>query len=114
MYGFAIDDKGDVIVEQGKIKTVSDTELITQTVRQILRTNWGEWEFNDEEGIDFSCIITKNPNYEQIENNIEIALKQVDETLVITNFECSVEYDRKLKINFTAENDSGEIINITL
>lgn len=108
-----IDNNGDVVIEKNQIKMVSDTDLIVQTVRQVLKTNLGEWWLNENEGIDRYCMLCKNPNYDQIEDNILLAIRQVDETFKLTSFDYSVE-NRKLTINFTAVNDNGEKIEITM
>lgn len=113
MDGFKINTKGDIVIENGEIAMVSDNGLIEQTVKQVLRTNLGEWWLNEDEGIDFYCILSKNPDFDEIRDNVNLALRQVDETFSITDFNCSIDKNRKLTITFTAENDSEEI-NITL
>lgn len=109
-----LDRNGDVVIEESKIKMVSDTDLIIQTVRHVLKTNLGEWWMNEKEGIDFRSLLCKNPNYDRIEDNILLGLRQVDDSFRIIKFEHSLNIERKLTIKFTAENDSGEIININL
>lgn len=113
MDGFKIDNNGDIVIQDDKIAMVSDTDLITQTVRQVLKTNLGEWWLNENEGIDFYCLLSKKPNYDQIEDNIKLGLWQVDETFKLTSFNCYAE-NRKLTVNFTAVNDNGDTIDITL
>ena len=114
MDGFMLDEKGDVVIENNEITMISDNELIEQNVRQVLRTNLGEWWLNEDEGIDFYVILTKNPNYKEIQDTINLGLQQVDHTFRITDFNCSMDKNRKLTISFVAENDGGEEINITL
>ena len=113
MDGFKINENGDVVIQDDRIVMVSDKDLITQTVRQILKTNLGEWWLNEDEGIDFFCLLCKKPNYDQIEDHIKLGLWQIDETFNLTSFDCSVE-NRKLTVNFTAVNDNGDTIDITL
>ncbi len=113
MTGFALDNKGDVIIEEDKIKMVNDKELIALKVRQILKTNFGEWWLNENEGIDFQSLLCKNPNYEQIEDNIKSGLMQVDSTFELLTFDCQYE-NRHLTINFTAKNESGDTITLTI
>lgn len=113
MVGFLLDDKGDIVIEDNKVKTIKDKELIAQTVRQILMTNNGEWEYNEEEGIDFRSLLVKNPNYDQIRDNILLGLTQVDETFELLTFEHELK-DRKLTIKFTAVNSAGEEIEVEL
>lgn len=114
MLGIALDNNGDAIITAGKLKMTSGTDFIAQTVRQVLRTNLGEWWLNKEEGIDFSCILCKKPNYEQIEDNVRRGLMQVDETLELTSFECNLDKNRMLIITFTAKNSKNETIEVTL
>ena len=113
MDGFMIDNNGDVVIQDDRIVMVSDKDLITQTVRQVLKTNLGEWWLNENEGIDFYCLLGKNPNYDQIKDNIKLGLLQIDETFTLTSFDCSLK-NRKLTINFTAVNDNGYTVEITL
>ena len=80
MKTFKLDDFGDVVIKNDKIELVEDTELLIQTLKQVLNTNLGEW-FNDEkEGIDYHVILTKNPNYDLIEDTINTAVQQVAES----------------------------------
>lgn len=113
MYGFAIDENGDAIIENNDIKLVSDKELIRQTVKQVLSTNLGEWWLNENEGIAFNAILKKNPQYDQIEDTVKSGLLQIDKTFELTSFVCTP-INRTLKIEITARNESGEEIDITL
>lgn len=113
MKGFKLDSDGDVVIEKGKIAMVYDSDLIVQTVKQVLRTNLGEWEYNAAEGIDFHVILAKNPNYDLVKDTIQLGLRQIDNTFVITRFDCK-EVDRRLHISFNAETSSGQEISITL
>jgi len=111
--GFKLDNNGDVVIEKGKIAMVSDTDLIAQTVRQVLNTNLGEWEFDTAEGIDFQRILAKNPNHDLIQDTIQLGLRQVDETFVITQIDFK-QQERRLYINFTATNSDGTEVSISL
>lgn len=115
MDGFQINENGDIVIEDNDIVMVSDNDLIEQTVRQVLRTNLGEWWLNEDEGIDFYVILTKNPNFDEIRDTINLGLQQVDETFIITDFECSLDNEtRHLTISFTAENENEDEIQVTL
>ena len=113
MDGFKINNSGDVVVSYNDIVMISDNDLIAQTVRQVLKTNLGEWWLNADEGIDVYSVLCKNPNYDQIEDNIKNALLQVDSTFELLTFEHTYN-NRKLTINFTARNENGEEIEVTL
>ena len=108
-----IDKKGDAVIENNDIKLVNGNELIKQKVRQVLSTNLGEWWLNEDEGIAFDTILCKNPQYELIEDTIRSGLLQIDKTFVMTDFSCTP-INRTLHIEFTAENEKGEKIEIVL
>ena len=59
---FSLDNKGDVILDKNDIQMVQGTDLIMQKIRQVLRTNRGEWVFDEKEGIPVQKILKKNPN----------------------------------------------------
>lgn len=108
MNGFKLDDKGDVVITDGLISMTSDTDFLCQTIRQVLRTNLGEWWLNEDEGIDFGCILTKNPNYEQIEDNIKSGLRQVDEELELVSIDYEMN-ERKLEIHCVIQKEDTKI-----
>lgn len=119
MKTFKIDLNGDVVITGGKIEMVSGVELILQTLRQVLNTNLKEWFGDEEEGIDHSVILTKNPNYDLIQDTINTAVAKVAEQLEIEletdNFTFE-NVDRKLKIDFEISLETGEseTVSVTL
>lgn len=115
MEGFLLDDKGDVVIADGRIKMTSNKDLTAQNVRQVLLTNNGEWWLNVAEGIDRYSLLGKNPNNDAVEDNIKRGLWQVDPTFKITAFSCTQnKEDRSLLVTFTAVNENGEEITLTL
>lgn len=104
MKGFKLDQSGDVVISNGDIVLVSGVELVAQTVRQVIGTNLGEWLGDEEEGIDFYVILTKNPNYELIQDTINTAVQHVADNLGVEletdNFNFEV-IGRSLNISFT-------------
>lgn len=96
---------GDVVVNK-TIELVSNEEVLRQKVQRILGTNLGEWGYDPDEGIDFSVLLTKNPNEESVVATIEQALLRIDETFSITSFEMNV-VGRAAEIKFTAVNADG-------
>ena len=109
-----LDDSGDVVIKNRKIQMTSGNELLIQKVRQVLLTNNGEWWLNASEGIDRYCMLTKKPNKGLIEDNIKRGLLQVDSTFKITKFSCEQKESRELLVKFTAVNENGDEITITL
>lgn len=59
MTGFRLNN-GDLVITNGEIELVENSELKAQTIQQVLSTNKGEWLFDTEEGIDFDVILGKH------------------------------------------------------
>ena len=114
MIGFALNDKGDISIENNQIQMINDAELTRQTIQSIISTNKGEWPLNDEEGITYDNILGKHTDDEEaVQDEIEQGIQQVDENLSITDFNFDFDSNtRKLKINFKAENENGEEIYV--
>ena len=114
MKTFQLDEFGDVVIKNGEIQMVKDMDLVVQTLKQVLNTNLGEWFGDEEEGIDYRVILTKNPNYELIQDTMQTAVQSVADSL---NMELEVddftfeEKGRELTIHFTIQNakEQGEI-----
>lgn len=109
MKGFALDEKGDVLIENNEISIVTGDSLLQQKVWTVLRTNLQEWFFDWEQGIDFENLLGKGTSEELVRYEVEQGLHQVDSTFVITEF--SYEEDkkgRKATVYFKAQTESGE------
>lgn len=118
MKTFQLDQYGDVVIKNGEIQMVKDMDLIAQTLKQVINTNLGEWFGDEEEGIDYHVILTKNPNYELIQDTINTAIQSVADGLNIEletdDFTFEVK-GRELTINFTIKNAGEQAeIEITL
>lgn len=107
MKGFSTHN-GDVVVNQ-TIEIAEESELLRQKVQLVLGTNKGEWKYDEEEGIDFFVVLRKNPDKDEIRNEIEEALRKIDETFTVTEFSLSLT-GRTAKVSFKAVNDEGQLI----
>ncbi len=45
---FALDESGDVVLNQNDIQMAQGTDLIMQKNSPVLRTNRGEWSFDEK------------------------------------------------------------------
>ena len=109
MKGFALDENGDVLIENGVISIVTGDELLKQKVWTVLRTNLKEWFFDWEQGIDFSNLLGKGVGEELARYEIERGLAQVDSTFTITEFSYSADMvTRRASVIFKAQTSSGE------
>lgn len=109
MKGFALDEKGDVLIENNEISIVVGDSLLQQKVWTVLHTNLGEWFFDPDEGIDFHNLLGKGINEELVRYEIERGLAQVDSTFTITEFTYEMDKaGRKAKVTFKAQTQNGE------
>lgn len=110
MIDFALDDGGDVVIENGDISIVVGDGLLRQRVRTVLMTNLKEWFFDWEQGIDFGNVLGKT-NAELVRYEVERGLAQVDGTFVITEFAYDEDRStRAAQVRFTARSGSGDIV----
>lgn len=109
MKDFALDENGDVLIENGEISIVVGDSLLQQKVRTVLRTNLREWFFDWDQGIDFGNLLGKGTSAELARYEIERGLAQVDSTLALTEFSYTVDRAvRKAVVTFKAQTASGE------
>lgn len=115
MKTFKLDHNGDVVITNGKIELVEGVELVVQTLRQVLATNLGEWFGDKEEGIDFYAILTKNPNYDIVQDTINTAVRKVADGLGVeltTSGFVFEKHNRNLHISFKLTLDNAESANV--
>lgn len=106
MKGFYLDSNGDVAIKYGRIALIEGSDLIKQTIQQVLNTNKGEWWLNEDEGIDFHKFVAKSPDADEMQAEISAALQLIDDSFVITEF--SVERaGRSLTVHFKARSVDG-------
>ncbi len=108
MFDFKLDENGDVIIQDNDIQTCSNGELLAQQIKMILNTNCGEWWLDENEGIPFKEILVKSPDYAAIEEYIKYAVKQIDDSIEISNFSHELT-NRVLTIKFTANGEEAAL-----
>ena len=59
MKGFALNEQGDLLIENGDIQMAHGAELTKQKIKSVLGTQKGEWFLNWEEGINYDNILGK-------------------------------------------------------
>lgn len=105
MKSLALDNSGDLLIENNALQMVDGDELLRQKVQEVINTNKGEWFSDWEQGIDFSNILGKGVTEEAVMLEIEDGLRQVDESFYITDFTME-KVGRTLRVQFTASNET--------
>ena len=115
MKGFALNERGDVLIENGVVQMVHGDDLTKQTIKTVLDTQKGEWFLNWDEGINHNEILGKRSVEDDvIKAEMQDGVSQVDENLVVSDLETDFDSrTRKLQIHFTAANrETAENIEI--
>lgn len=113
MKDLLVDESGDLVLFKRDLQLVENKELTAQKVRLILSTKKGEWEYDENEGINFSAMLGKNVDIDEVLDAIRDGLRQVDETFEITEHSDSIK-GRQLNVTFKAVSDNGEVIELNL
>lgn len=112
MKGFKVDERGDIILENGNIALIADDALKAQTLRTVLSTNKGEWFLNKNEGIDFHFLLGKGITDDMRLSQVKDGCNQVDDALYVSDFSSEVNNRTRASIiYFTAKDDGGTVIN---
>ena len=106
MKGFALNEQGDVVIEENDVKLAYNTGLLVQKIRQVLGTNRGEWWLDEKEGIPIQKVLKKNPNLAMVRDYVRSAIAQVDRSLQMTRCEIATE-GRLLKVVFSVSGSNG-------
>lgn len=107
MKSLALDSTGDLLIQNNQFQMVDGNELLRQKVQEVLSTKKGEWFYDWEQGIEFSQLLGKNVTEESVRSEIEDGLRQVDESLYISDFSMKVE-GRTLIVDFTAADETSD------
>lgn len=108
MYDFRLTEDGDIAVQDNDIQTCSGGTLLAQQIKMILNTNCGEWWLDEDEGIPFKEILVKSPDYSAIEEYIKHAVRQIDDSIEISNFKHALN-NRVLTITFKANGEEASL-----
>lgn len=99
--------QGDLVLQEGDLVLIEGDALLRQQIEQVLGTNLGEWEFDENEGIPFSELLTREWEEDRVADAIRSALLQVDESLELGEMEIRRE-GRTAGIYFTVKKQDGE------
>lgn len=113
---FAVTDSWphDLRIEDHQIQMVSDEELFVQKLQAVWSTNKKEWSLNQEEGIDFYTILTKNPDDDLIRAELENMLEKLSSTAKIVSFDTIADKSTRHMIIDVKVQDGDKTISVPL
>lgn len=109
MNSFLLDKRGDLEKVDGDFPFISGKEEVIQQIKQILKTNIGEWQFNENYGISYENLQQKRINEDVIKDSIRAGIDQCSEDITIDSIEIGYKKEyRLLYIEFKAYFSDGE------
>lgn len=109
MNSFQLDKDGDLKKVNGDFQFVSGKEEVIQQVKQILKSNMGEWQFNEDYGISYENLQQKKINEDLIKDTIRSGLSQCSKDITIESIEIGYKKElRLLYVEFKAYFSDGE------
>ena len=113
MKDFLLDENGDIVISKGDVGIVEAQKEIAQQISQVLKSNNGEWIFNENYGINFHNLLVKTIDNEIIIDEINKGLAQCSGEVVLDTIDIKVDRQaRKLLVSFYAHIGS-EVITVT-
>ncbi|QAS52800.1 DUF2634 domain-containing protein [Halobacillus litoralis] len=95
MKTFALNQSGDLLLENGDMVEIDGAEEIKQSLSLILSTNKGEWFLDPEMGLDFNALLDK-PSDTRIRAAVIEAISQ--ESRVQTIDHIAINQDRQKRV----------------
>lgn len=106
MKDFALDENGDILIEEHDISLVRNEEQEIQKICQVLGTKLGEWKYDKHEGIDFEALSQKYVDLQRIRETIQNALHEINENYLLQDCNYEIE-NHVIKIQVSAEKQSS-------
>jgi len=115
IFDLAIDNDGDLVIENNRLKTVDGKELIRQNLMKRLRTFFGEWFLNTAIGIPyFQAIFVKGIDLNEIEDIFIGEIGTTPGVVEITKFDLDYQgANRELSLDFEVKSDEGQLIRVS-
>lgn len=108
MRTFLINDD-DIVIENGEVVMVEDTDEICQCVERALTTRLGEFFLNIEHGMDYEEMQSKAPSSERIKLDVIEAALQEERVNLIKSIDVDIDRaNRRAEIKFIGLLDTPE------
>lgn len=116
MNSFLLDKKGDLKKENGDFQFISGKDEVVQQIKQILKTNKGEWFRNEDYGISYENLQQRHINEDLVKDVVRDGISQCSEDITIESIEIGYkgEHMRILYVEFKAYFSDGERYDNTI
>lgn len=110
MTSFALDENGDILVENNNFKLITGADEYKQILLQRLRSFYGEWFLDETHGLPyFQTILQKGVSPSNIEALFIQEILDSPGIVELLSFTTDLDSERKLVISFSAKTESGII-----
>lgn len=115
MNSFLLDKNGDLKKVNGDFQFISGKDEVVQQIKQILKTNKGEWFRNEDYGILYENLQQRHINEELVKDVIRDGISQCGEDIIIESIEIGYKKEyRLLYVEFKAYFSDGERYDSTI
>ena len=116
MNSFLLDKKGDLKKVNGDFQFISGKDEVVQQIKQILKTNKGEWFRNEDYGISYENLQQRYINKDLVKDVVRDGISQCSEDITIESIEIGYkgEHMRILYVEFKAYFSDGERYDNTI
>ena len=109
MQDILLNKHGDIKKANGDFQFVSGKDEVIQQLKQILKTNKGEWFLNNDYGISYENLHQKKINEDLIKDCVRDGISQCSDDITIESIEIGYKKEyRLLYIEFRAFFSDGE------
>ncbi|HAU87426.1 MAG TPA: hypothetical protein DCW90_18665 [Lachnospiraceae bacterium] len=115
MNSFLLDKKGDLKKVNGDFQFISGKDEVVQQIKQILKTNKGEWFRNEDYGISYENLQQRHINEDLVKDVVRDGISQCSEDITIESIEIGYKKEyRLLYVEFKAYFSDGERYDNTI
>jgi len=112
---FLLDKRGDLKKVNGDFQFISGKDEVVQQIKQILKTNKGEWFRNEDYGILYENLQQRHINEDLVKDVVRDGLSQCSEDMTIESIEIGYKKEyRLLYVEFKAYFSDGERYDSTI
>jgi hypothetical protein len=107
----ALNSEHDLEIIGCDFKLTDGSDIVSQKLKQKLKTIQGEWSFNEDLGIPYLTeILVKNPFIDRIKSIFIKAIQSVEEIVSITELDVFLNNNRTLTVKFKVLDNQGYVI----
>ena len=116
MNSFLLDKKSDLKKVNGDFQFISGKYEVVQQIKQILKTNKGEWFRNEDYGITYENLQQRHINEDLVKDVVRDGISQCSEDITIESIEIGYkgEHMRILYVELKAYFSDGERYDNTI